>query len=78
MEESFEKVQIVTWSSPDQVGLLSKITSIIAKHGGNLLEVIQYTDTDEQWFFLRAEIDLGKLEYSKIVMINKSLKKYLG
>jgi len=51
------KVKILTWSSKDGIGLLSGITAIVSQHGGNLLEVVQHTDSEKCWFFLRCEID---------------------
>ncbi len=42
---------------PDQVGLLTRITGLVAGKGGNLLEVHQFTDPLSQWFFARLEID---------------------
>lgn len=42
---------------PDRVGLLSRITSFVAYHGGNLLEVNQFTDPLSGWFFTRMSIN---------------------
>jgi formyltetrahydrofolate deformylase len=44
---------ILKLTCPDAVGLLARITGTIARHGGNLLEVSQYTDTSSGWFFAR-------------------------
>ena len=48
-------------SCPDRVGLLSRITTFIAEHGGNLREVNQFTDTHAGWFFTRMAIESGTL-----------------
>ncbi len=48
-------------SCPDRVGLLSRLTSFIAYHGGNLLEVNQFTDAIGKWFFARLAIDSQSL-----------------
>lgn len=45
--------QIIKLHCPDRVGLLARITGCIAEHGGNLLEVNQYTDLASGWFFAR-------------------------
>ena len=45
----------------DRVGLLSRITSFVAGHGGNLLEVHQFTDPGSRWFFARLAIDTQTL-----------------
>ena len=46
---------------PDRVGLLARITNFVAFHGGNLLEVNQFTDPFSGWFFTRMAIDSGTL-----------------
>ncbi|MEO7319174.1 MAG: formyltetrahydrofolate deformylase [Chthoniobacteraceae bacterium] len=48
-------------SCPDRVGLLSRISGFIAEHGGNLVEVHQFTDAEAQWFFTRMAIETGTL-----------------
>jgi len=48
-------------SCPDRVGLLARLTSFIAYHGGNLLEVNQFTDPLGKWFFARMAIDTKSL-----------------
>lgn len=48
-------------SCPDGVGLLSRISGWVAQHGGNLVEVHQFTDPEAQWFFTRMEIDTHTL-----------------
>ena len=49
-------------SCPDGVGLLSRISGWVALHGGNLVEVHQFTDPDAKWFFTRMEIDTHTLQ----------------
>jgi formyltetrahydrofolate deformylase len=46
---------------PDRVGLLARLTAFVAFHGGNLLEVHQFTDAVNGWFFARMAIDTGTL-----------------
>lgn len=48
-------------SCPDGVGLLSRISGWVAQHGGNLVEVHQFTDPEAGWFFTRMEIDTHTL-----------------
>ena len=48
-------------SCPDSVGLLARISSWVAEQGGNLVEVHQFTDPDQGWFFTRMEIDTATL-----------------
>lgn len=52
-------VSILKLNCPDAVGLLAQITTAIAQHGGNLLEVSQYTDVSTGWFFARLAIEKG-------------------
>lgn len=46
---------------PDRVGLLSQLTTFVAYHGGNLLEVHQFTDSVSGWFFARLAIQSDTL-----------------
>lgn len=55
---------ILRLSCPDRVGLLARITSFVAEHGGNLLEVHQFTDAFANWFFARLAIETGTLRVS--------------
>ncbi|MBA3569624.1 MAG: formyltetrahydrofolate deformylase [Pyrinomonadaceae bacterium] len=48
-------------SCPDRVGLLSRLSGWVARHGGNLLEVHQFTDIAAGWFFTRMEIETETL-----------------
>jgi formyltetrahydrofolate deformylase len=50
---------ILKLNCPDAVGLLAQITGTISQHGGNLLEVSQYTDVSTGWFFARLAIEKG-------------------
>lgn len=52
---------ILKLACPDRVGLLARITSFVAGHGGNLLEVHQFTDPLARWFFARLSIAPGTL-----------------
>ena len=50
-------VTLLKLACPDRVGLLARLTSFVAFHGGNLLEVHQFTDPITGWFFTRMAID---------------------
>ena len=54
-------VTLLKLSCPDGVGLLSRISGFVAQHGGNLVEVHQFTDNDAGWFFTRMAIDTHTL-----------------
>jgi formyltetrahydrofolate deformylase len=53
---------VLRLSCPDHVGLLSHISGFVAQHGGNLVEVHQFTDPSAGWFFTRMEIDSATLD----------------
>jgi len=54
---------ILKLNCPDGVGLLARITGEISAHGGNLLEVSQYTDTTSGWFFARLAMQQGTAKW---------------
>jgi formyltetrahydrofolate deformylase len=54
-------ITLLKLACQDRVGLLSRITNFIASHGGNLLEVHQFTDPIGGWFFTRMAIDTHTL-----------------
>jgi formyltetrahydrofolate deformylase len=54
-------VTLLKLACPDRVGLLARLTSFVAFHGGNLLEVHQFTDPINGWFFARMAIDSGTI-----------------
>src|SRR3954471_7553131 len=53
---------ILQLSCPDRVGLLSRISGFVGQHGGNLIEVHQFTEPDAGWFFTRMAIDTHTLK----------------
>jgi formyltetrahydrofolate deformylase len=61
-------VTLLKIACPDRVGLLSRITSFVAYHGGNLLEVHQFTDPISGWFFARMAIDTKTLALETAAM----------
>lgn len=54
-------ITLLKLSCPDRVGLLAGISGFIAQHGGNLVEVHQFTDPSAGWFFARMAIDTHSL-----------------
>ncbi len=54
-------VTLLKLACQDRVGLLSRLTNFVAGHGGNLLEVHQFTDPISGWFFARLAIDTDTL-----------------
>lgn len=50
---------IFKMSCPDAVGLVARVTGLVAARGLNLAEAHSYTDHAAGWFFLRLQIDAG-------------------
>jgi formyltetrahydrofolate deformylase len=47
---------VLTITCPDRVGIVAAVTSLIAGHGGSVLEAAQHGDLESGRFFLRIEI----------------------
>jgi formyltetrahydrofolate deformylase len=63
-------IAIILWSCPDQKGLVARITQFIFEHGGNILDLDEHVDAQEQRFFLRiawtiSNINDGEEELKK-------------
>ena len=50
---------------PDHEGLIARVASFIADHGGNILEADQHTDPDTGEFFMRVEIEMGRFQLDR-------------
>ncbi len=59
---------ILKLSCADRVGLLSQLTGFVARQGGNLTEVHQFTDPATGWFFARLAIDTATLRLDLLAM----------
>ncbi|SHK11560.1 formyltetrahydrofolate deformylase [Rubritalea squalenifaciens DSM 18772] len=55
---------ILKLSCPDRPGIVAKISSYIASHGGNLLEFNQFTNSLDAKFFARIEMDIDQIDVS--------------
>lgn len=49
-------------SCPDQSGIIAKISSLIAKYQGWILEADQHSDLENNWFFMRYEIKVESIK----------------
>jgi len=54
----------ITISCPDSFGLVARLSSFVADHKGNLVELHQFTDEQAEIFFARLTIDIEKLDIS--------------
>jgi formyltetrahydrofolate deformylase len=50
---------VLKFSCHDRVGLTSVVTGFCAERGINLLEVHQFTDQEQAWFFTRLEMEVS-------------------
>lgn len=61
-------VTLLKLSCRDRVGLLARLTNFVATHGGNLLEVHQFTDPLTGWFFARMAVDTQTLALDTVAL----------
>lgn len=61
-------VTLLKLACRDRVGLLARLTNFVATHGGNLLEVHQFTDPLTGWFFARMAVDTQTLALDTIAL----------
>ncbi len=61
---------ILKLSCPDRPGLVATLANFIAVSGGNILEMSQFTDPIEKWFFIRIHIDLEDTEEKRQALIS--------
>jgi len=69
-----EHTQILLVSCPDRPGLLAELSGAIAQHGGNLLEVHQFTDTSLDWFFARFHFSIPDTHQLQRELQTKAVK----
>lgn len=55
---------ILKLQCPDQSGIVAQIATYVARHGGNLVELAQFSDSMGGKFFARLEIDTSSLQIS--------------
>ncbi|HEY8901070.1 MAG TPA: formyltetrahydrofolate deformylase [Chthoniobacterales bacterium] len=52
-----EEGLVFRMSCPDAVGLVARVTGLVAAHGLNLAEAHSYSDVASRWFFARLRIE---------------------
>lgn len=52
-------------SCPDQPGIVAAVTSFLASHGGNVIDLQQHTDNTDQAFFQRIEVELDGFDLGR-------------
>jgi formyltetrahydrofolate deformylase len=71
-------ITLLKLSCPDRVGLLAALTGFMARFGGNLLEVHQFTDNLHRWFFTRMEIESLQVDLATLRAAFEPLARELG
>ncbi len=71
-------ITLLKLSCPDRVGLLAALTGFMARFGGNLLEVHQFTDNLHRWFFTRMEIESIRVDLDTLRAAFQPLAQELG
>lgn len=56
---------ILLVSCPDQRGIVAAVTSFVAEHGGNVIDLQQHTDHTDGAFFQRVEMELDHLDVDR-------------
>ncbi len=52
-------------SCPDQPGIVAAVTSFVADHGGNIIDLQQHTDHTDGAFFQRVELELERVDLDR-------------
>jgi formyltetrahydrofolate deformylase len=58
-----ERRYVITFGCPDRTGIVAKIASFLAEHGGWIVEAAYHTDPDTGWFFTRQEVRADSLPF---------------
>lgn len=52
-------------SCPDRPGIVAAVTSFVAEHGGNVIDLQQHTDHTDRAFFQRVELELDRFDLER-------------
>jgi formyltetrahydrofolate deformylase len=55
-------------SCPDRPGIVAAVTSFVAEHGGNVIDLQQHTDHTDGAFFQRVELELDHLDVDRVAL----------
>ena len=53
----------LTFSCPDRVGIVARVTGFFAEHGGWILSSSQHADADSERYFMRVEVRADSLPF---------------
>tara|TARA_A100000164_G_scaffold127447_1_gene112990 strand:+ start:421 stop:1290 length:870 start_codon:yes stop_codon:yes gene_type:complete len=68
-----EKIYLLRFSCKDRIGIVSKISTLLAENNCNIIESKQYTDQDTNSFFIRQSFQIPNV--LKIKDMEKSFEK---
>jgi len=54
---------VISLGCPDRTGIVARIASFLAEHGGLIVEAGYHTDQDTGWFFTRQEVRADSLPF---------------
>ncbi|MEJ2857260.1 MULTISPECIES: formyltetrahydrofolate deformylase [unclassified Saccharothrix] len=54
---------MITFGCPDRTGIVARISSFLAEHGGWIVEAAYHTDPTTNWFFTRQEVRADSLPF---------------
>ncbi|MEU5691431.1 formyltetrahydrofolate deformylase [Actinosynnema sp. NPDC020468] len=58
-----ERRYVITFGCPDRTGIVARISSFLAEHGGWIVEAAYHTDPVTNWFFTRQEVRADSLPF---------------
>jgi formyltetrahydrofolate deformylase len=58
-----ERRYVITFGCPDRTGIVARISSFLADHGGWIVEADYHTDPEAGWFFTRQEVRADSLPF---------------
>ena len=70
-------MKILKVKCPDQVGLISKISSILYENKINMIRINEYVEPNDKQFFFRAELEGHNSDLDIISLIKKSLGEHI-
>ena len=75
--ENEHTTAVLLLSCPDKKGLVAKISQFIAEHGGNIIDLDEHVDPDEQMFAIRVEWELENFSIP-VDNLEESISKLTG
>lgn len=74
MKEGSSLIATLLLSCPDQKGLVARISQFIFQHGGNILNLDEHAEREENMFFTRIEWDTSEVKLSQSEFENEFAK----